>query len=113
MAAEEHRQGGARANRRLMMRYRLVETGSWWASPLQDISRSGARFLSEQAFVAGTMLQFELMLPMLKEPLALKGHVVWQKPATMGLTELGVAFDSLEPAAQQALDQAIAFFLRK
>lgn len=113
MAAEEHRQGGARANRRLIMRYRTDETRAWSMSPLQDLSCSGARFLSEQALVAGTILQFQLVLPMQKDPLALHGHVVWHKPATMGLTEIGVMFNDLEPATQQALDQAVAFFLRK
>lgn len=113
MTTDEHRQGGARTNRRLMMRYRSEGAAAWSVSPLQDLSRSGARFLAEQPLVAGTILEFQLLLPMLKDPVALKGHVVWNKPGTLGLTELGATFDGLNPGAQQALDQAIAFFLRK
>lgn len=111
MTEDEQRHGG-RANRRLMMHFRPEAATAWLVSPLQDLSGSGARFLSEQALIAGTILQFQLVLPMQKDPLALRGHVVWNKPATMGLTELGVTFDNLEPATQQALERAVAFFLR-
>jgi hypothetical protein len=82
-------------------------------SPLLDLSRAGARLLSEYAFETGEPMEIELLLPTAKQPLALRASVAWAKPGSDGrLTEVGVSFDVREAAGQQALDQAVAVFLQ-
>jgi hypothetical protein len=113
MTEGEHRHS-ERVNRHLIMRYRVAGSNSaWLASPLQDISQSGARFFSEEAFATGTLLECQLLLPALKEPLALFGHVVRQQPTPLHLTEVAMTFDQTEAASRQALEKAVAFFLKK
>ena len=104
-----------RVNRSLLIRYRgpTMPEGTWLISPLRDFSSSGARFLTERFFRVGESLDIQLVLPVARDPAVLTGHVVWKRPSTMGLTELGVTFTAERPETQQLIDVAVAQFLRK
>ena len=99
-----------------MVRYRPMQSGvtSWLVSPLRDLSSGGARFLSEQQFSVGDVMELQLVLPVSPQPIALKARVAWTKarPGTT-LGELGVTFDPGDVAIQRTIDAAIAHFLKK
>ena len=103
-----------RVNRSFMVRYRAVghAQGNWFVSPLRDLSSHGARFLSEQPFAVGSLLEVALVLPTVSKPILVQAKIVWAKPWRVGLTELGVAFDAGDDAAQQ-LRASVTRFLRK
>ncbi len=112
--ASEHRQD-PRVPHAFLVRYRCPAVGleRWLVSPLRDLSRSGARFLSEREFSIGTVLETQLLLPVAQRPVAVHARVAWQKPAPMSMVELGVTFDvQVDDATRQAIDLSIAHFLR-
>jgi len=98
-----------------MVRYRAASggQGAWAVSPLRDFSRGGARFVCENAFPVGTVLELQLMLPSSKTPVPLEAQVTWAKPGPINLAELGVAFSPVEAGIQQLIDTAVAHFVHK
>ena len=104
-----------RIARGFMVRYRPAENAAalWSVSPLRDLSRTGARFLAESAFPVRTVLELQLVLPMTKQPVAIRGRVAWLKPGPLSLMEHGVAFETIGPETQQAVDAAVAHFLKR
>ena len=112
--AGEHRQD-PRVSHAFMVRYRCPGVGQehWLVSPLRDLSRSGARFLSEREFPVGTVLEAQLLLPRSQRPVAVAARVTWQKPAPLHMVELGVTFDvQADEVVRQAIDLSVAHFLR-
>ena len=113
MSPDEQRQA-PRITRGFMIRYRFgvdFEAG-WLVSPLLDLSATGARFLSERPFKVNAPLAMQLILPTSKAPVTVTGRVVRTTPSSLGMMELGVAFDPLDPKAQEILGAAVAHFLR-
>lgn len=98
-----------------LIRYRAAAEGEagWFVSPLIDLSTKGARFLSERPFQVNTPLEIQLVLPNSKEPVAVTGHVVRTSPGRLGMTELGVVFDRVEPIAQERIEAAVTHFFRR
>jgi len=111
MSAEEHRRD-PRIAHGFMVRYRRPSDRGWSVSPLRDLSSSGARFLSEQAFPVGTTLNLQLVLPTTKEPLALQARVARVTPGPMDLAEYGVTFE-VNAAGVQEIVTAVTHFLHK
>ncbi len=114
MSPDEQRQA-PRIMRGFLIRYRSVEGGGtgWLVSPLLDLSKTGVRFLSEHPFHVNTSLTIQLVLPMSQEPVALVGHVVRTAQKRLGMTELGVTFDQIEPSAQEQIEAAVTHVLRQ
>jgi len=82
-------------------------------SPLRDLSEGGARFLSDQTFDAGTALDMEIILPMVRQPIWCAAVVAWVKPAEQpGCVELGVAFEA-EGKPREALGRAVQHFMSR
>ena len=103
-----------RVARPFLVRYRPTGTQEgWFVSPLRDLSRHGGRFFSERSFEIGTALELEMQLPAAPQPVALRARVTRVKPAPLGTFELGVAFDTGDPATQANLDTTLAYFLKK
>ena len=112
--ASERRQGD-RVARAFMVRYQPPASrgsDSWAMSPLKNFSRTGARFFSDYEFKVGEWILLQMLLPSSKQPVWLKARVVWMKPGPMGMVDVGVAFGLSEPAAQQAIEQAVTFLQR-
>jgi len=101
--------------RSFMVRYRLPTTrqAGWLVSPLRDLSSTGVRFVCEQAFSVGALLEMELLLPTAKQPVPLKAKVVWTKPVQWGMVELGATFEPVNATVQQMIDDAVAYSLHK
>ncbi len=102
-----------RIQRPFMVRYRRAEGGSWDATALRDVSLGGVRFLTKGAFEPDALLELQLLLPMIKEPVPVQGRVSWSKPGPMDLVEHGVRFEPLTPEAQAALQIAVDAFLKR
>ncbi len=114
MSESEHRRD-PRITRSFMVRYRAKDTptATWSLSPLRDLSGSGARFICEATFSVGTVLELQLLLPQAKKPLPLLGRVAWTKPGPLNLAEHGVIFEAVDAVAQQRIEAAVTYFLRK
>ena len=82
---------------------------SWQAAPLRDLSASGARFLSEHAFEAGSVLNARLRLPTSTTVVSLTIRVAWSRPVEgqWGLTEHGVTFEFTESTMRQHILYAV------
>ena len=74
---------------------------------LEDFSKTGARFLSEHAFIAGDRFDVQLVLPTASHPVEVKARVAWAKPWRVGLFEVGVTFDPGDVGIQQTIDEAV------
>ena len=114
MGDEEQRKS-PRVPRAFIVRYRCPDAGmtGWLISPLRDLSSGGARFISEQPFTDGTVLEVQLILPVAKDPVCLKAKVAWTAPARLGMVETGVIFEPGGAAAEQAISDAVAQFLNR
>ena len=68
-----------RVSHPFMIRYRPLGTdpAGWLVSPLQDLSRGGARFLSERPFYVGMVLEAQLLLPFSRDPMPLEARVAF------------------------------------
>lgn len=111
MSMEAEQRQDPRVAHPFMVRYYWQD--SWHISPLKDFSASGARFVSEYPFAAGELLDAQLILPLARQPIAARARVVWVKPSSLGLAELGVTFELGDTEAKQAIEAAVAHFLRK
>lgn len=79
-------------------------------SSLHNLSRRGARFVSEELFEPGEFLKVWLRLPAAPEPVQIPSRVAWCRPAfseRLGTHELGVAFLLLEPQAERVLERTL------
>ena len=113
---EPDRRKAFRAPRAFLVRYRPpTSSGAWLMSPLRDISGSGARFLSEyMKFRGGDVLEVQLVLPNVPQPLPVVAKVMWVKPGKLrGTVELGVAFEFTEELDKTAVTEAAEFFDRR
>lgn len=74
-----------------------------------NVSATGMRFRSGDLIELGTTLEIELDLPCLKEPLTVRGHVVWSQPMASGVTENGAEFVDLSPEQAEQIDELVKF----
>lgn len=113
MSGDEQRRE-PRVSHGFMIRFRAEGASSGWlVSPLRDLSRGGARFFSERPFDVGTVLDAYLVLPASEAPVSLQAKIARSQPAPMGMVELGVTFQPVDAAAQDAIDAAVARFLNR
>jgi Tfp pilus assembly protein PilZ len=114
MSQAERRRAG-RIIRSFMVRYKSFAAGegAWLTSTLRNFSAGGARFLCEREFRARDAMLLQLLLPTAREPIALKARVAWTQPASLGMVDLGVAFEPSDARAAGAIAQAARFFTAK
>ena len=110
MGEAEHRRA-PRVARALMIRYQPRGNSAWLLSSLRDLSSGGARFLSEHLFAGGEVVEVQLVLPTVSQPVPLKARVAWTKPWRAGLLEVGITFDPGDAGIQRTIDEAISRFL--
>ena len=94
--------------------YRLVGDvmGFWRDVNTLNLSAGGMRFRDTAPLQLGTIVDLQLQLPTMKDPLALRGQVVWSQMQASGVTEYGVEFTESTPDQQMQIDEFIEF-LRK
>ncbi len=111
----DEKRGDPRITHAFMVRYRAPDAGqpTWLMSPLRDISSGGARFVSESTFAEGALLEMQLVLPTYEKPVVIAARIAWARPGPMAMQEYGVTFAVDDPVLQQAIDTAVAHFLKK
>lgn len=96
------------------VRYRLLNelTASWRTVTLVNLSAGGLRFRDSEMLEKEALLDLQLQLPSIREPLHLKGYVVWYQLQASGVNEVGVAFVDVTTQEQLQIDNVVQF-LRK
>ena len=113
MAAEKRKD--LRRQRGFFIWYRPAtdDTALWQVSPLRDISKRGAHFLSEQPFEVGTGLTLRFLFPFSAQSLIVPARVAWIKVAktkTWQLMECGVTFDTTTAQLQSQINRIVEQF---
>ena len=112
---QAERRRAVRIIRSFMVRYKSFASGdgAWLTSTLRNFSSTGARFLCERVFEQREAMLLQLLLPTAKDPVALKARVIWAKPASLGMAEVGVAFEPGDAHAAAAVTHAARFYAAK
>ena len=99
-----------------MVRYRTTQGPSrWLVTQLTDFSRTRAWFLAENPLAVGGTLAAQLLLPASREPVSVQARVMWVRTTArgrIGLADVGVAFEAIDAKARQAVEAAVAHFVR-
>ncbi|MBI4342516.1 MAG: PilZ domain-containing protein [Candidatus Omnitrophica bacterium] len=82
---------------------------SWRAVRTVDLSAVGMRVRSDEPFEFWTTLEIRIQVPSLREPLDLRGRVVWSRTPPSGMTEMGIEFVDLGPEQQEQIDELVQF----
>jgi len=104
----------ARANQPFESRGRIYGElmEAWRTITTLNISATGMRFRTDDVLPLGTVLEVEISLPCLREPLKVHGQVVWSQAMASGVAEHGAEFIdvSIEQAAQ--IDELVKFLIK-
>lgn len=94
-------------------RYRLYGelTESWRTITTVNLSASGLRFRSPNLMEVGQELQLELALPSYREPLTIRGRIIWSQPMASGVVENGAEFVDMTPEQSIQIDGMVKFLL--
>ena len=94
--------------------YRLYGelTESWRTIRTLNLSAAGMRFLSADLIEKGSALEVEIMLPCLREPVKLRGRVVWSQTKAADVTENGAEFIDVTPEQGQQIDDLVKFLMK-
>ncbi|HEX9779700.1 MAG TPA: PilZ domain-containing protein [bacterium] len=104
-----------RVVRDLPVRYRLTDAADWHVTLVRDFSRDGARLVSKQVFVPGTLLVLQLGPPLLPSALEVSAKVVWHKVKETGAgqeVEHGLSFSPSETLTRRRIHEAIQRLLK-
>ena len=101
----------SRLQQPLDAQYRLYEElpASWRSARVLNISANGLRFRGEDAFRPGAAIDIQIQLPGMREPLAVRGLIVWTQMQASGVTECGTEFTALSPNTQEQIDKVVQF----
>ena len=77
--------------------------------PTINFSAGGMRVIAEEPIALGALLEMQLQLVNLREPLTMRGQVIWSKMKTPGVFEVGVQFLDHTPGQQVQLDGLVEF----
>ena len=112
MAQERRR--FARASQPFDAHYRLYGelTESWRTIQTLNISAVGMRFRSADLLELNARLEIEITLPCLREPLTVRGRVIWSQTMGSGVTENGAEFFDVTPEQEEQIDDLVKFLMR-
>jgi len=85
----------------------------WRKGQAGDISAGGLRFLAGEVLERGDRLEFQIVLPIRREPFLLSGEVVWIHPVPEAPTEYGVEFIFVTPDKLVEIDQLVRFLVHR
>ena len=110
---EEQRQF-PRVSQSFDARYRLYGelTESWRTIRTLNISAIGMRFRSANLIEEGAVLEVEMVLPCLREPLVMRGRVVWSRTMASGVTENGAEFLDMTQEQGKQIDDLVKFLMK-
>jgi hypothetical protein len=110
----QERRRFARVTQPFNARYRRYGelSQSWRTIKTLNISASGLRFCDAEMLEPLGILELELTLPSLREPLMLRGQVVWNQTLASGVNEYGVEFVEVSPQQGEQIDLLVKFLLK-
>ena len=97
------------------VRYRTTAEmlGEFWrAARILDLSAGGLRIETEGLLEGGEILELHVRLAGLRDPLILRGRVVWSAPRSQGFSEHGIEFFDLTHQEQGRIDEFVQFLRR-
>lgn len=84
----------------------------WHEATTINVSAVGMRMRGAELLERARLLELTMEVPGLREPLLLKGRVVWAQLQASQVIESGVEFDTLAVEQETKLDQLLRFFHR-
>lgn len=92
-------------------RFRLSgELGSsWHAITLVNLSAGGLRFRSNELIEKGALVDVQVQLPGMREPVVMDGRVVWSSMQASGVAETGMELLDASPELQMQIDSVVRF----
>ncbi len=82
---------------------------SWRTIRTLNVSAMGMRFQSADLLEDGAVLEVEIALPILREPLTLRARLIWSQTVASGVTENGAEFVDVTPMQAEQIDQLVKF----
>lgn len=105
----QDRRQGDRLPIELKVEYRRVNT--FFADYTKNISRGGTFIATERPLPEGTEFVFALGIPLMEEPLRLKGRVCWITPAEEATKAnpagMGIEFQFVDAAERRATERTV------
>jgi type IV pilus assembly protein PilZ len=114
MSADDDRREAFRAPIELKVEYKKLNT--FFADYTKNICKGGTFIRTRKPLDVGTVFVFQLAVPKLKEPIAIRGEVVWVKregqPSPAGVAEdqepgMGIRFIYETPEERAALENVV------
>ena len=114
MSNDDDRRDSPRAPIELKVEYKKLNT--FFADYTKNICKGGTFIRTKKPLDVGTIFVFQLAVPKLKEPIAIRGEVKWVKrdgePSPPGVPEdheagMGIRFIYETPAERAALEGAV------
>ena len=104
-----------RADLRFVIKYRRAGAlmDLWRDGTMTDLSAGGLRFSTEELIDQGVTLEFQILLPIRKDPYVLVGQVVSEAPSEPQRSEYGAAFVDVSPDKQVEVDELVQFLTRR
>ncbi|MDD5730255.1 MAG: PilZ domain-containing protein [Candidatus Omnitrophica bacterium] len=102
-----------------VVKYRLRRDefpGPWEVSVIQNISKCGCCFFGSVQFELGAVLDVEIKLPSMKEPMTFVGEVKRcdsNKDRNMNSFRIGVKFLEMDETKKDNFFSTVDFFLKK
>ena len=87
--------------------------GGWCSMRILNLGAGGMRFTTEELLEEGALLEIQVTLPIILEPLALVARVVWRQTLASGVVEHGVEFADLTPQQSEKLDELVRFLVKQ
>jgi hypothetical protein len=93
------------------VQYRLAGelAAPWFSAQLMNLSANGLRFRGEEMLAPGTVLEIQMTLSGMREPLVIQCRVVWCQTQASGVMESGAEFRELSPDVQVRIDELVQF----
>ncbi len=82
---------------------------SWHAITLVNLSAGGLRFRSHELLDQGALVDVQVQLPGIREPVVMNGRVVWSSMQASGVAETGVELLNASPELQIQIDSIVQF----
>lgn len=84
----------------------------WHEAATVNVSAVGMRMRGAEPLETDTLLELSMDVPGFREPLVLKGRVVWAQLQASQVIESGVEFEPMAVEQETKLDQLLRFFHR-
>ncbi|HKQ70515.1 MAG TPA: PilZ domain-containing protein [Polyangiaceae bacterium] len=99
----------AHGRRPIDLRASILRPSSESVQPIRivDLSLAGACIESSSPVVTGSWVNVEILAPSLWDPLVLRGHVVWSRPASLK-SRAGLSFEHTDPSLALALFELLS-----